>query len=189
MQRAGFGLLPAIYDVPAEDPSPAPVALYLPPADDAILDGGFEPATLSAWRTLGAVAPAITTTAHTGKSAVWLSGTNSLLGQTITFSPTMPPSLTLSLMYQIVTGNPVSDTLSVTFSHNINVVTYTLPLTNSGWTHLWWELPAWDVPTGTLQIELISGEAAQPASVIFDEISLGSAAIGVYPFYLPVVAR
>lgn len=188
VQRAGFGLLPAMHGVPAF-PTPIPVALYLPPTDNVMLNGEFETGDLSHWTTSGSVPPFITTTAHTGGSAVQLAGSASRLEQTLTFSPTLPPSLTLSLMYQVITSNPLRDTLEVAFETSADTVTYTLPLTETGWKHRWWELPAWEVPTGTFRIELTAGEMAQPPNVVFDEISLGSAASGVYPVYLPVITR
>ncbi len=65
-------------------------------------------------------------------------------------------------------------------------LTYALPLTTTGWQHGWQALPAWDAPTATLRLELSS---SQSASVILDEISLGTAVVGSYPIYLPVLCR
>ena len=188
VQHAGFGPLPAMQAVPVS-PSLAPVALYLPPTDDAVSNGGFETAELSAWSLSGTVAPAITTTAHTGDAAIILTGSDSQLEQTLIVSQTLPPSLTLSLMYQVISSNPLSDSLAVAFETQTDFITFTLPLTETGWKHLWWELPAWEVPTGTLRIDLTSGDGSHPATVIVDEISLGNAVIGSYPAYLPVIAR
>ncbi len=187
--RVGFSSLPAMNNVIVTTTT-TPSIFCLPPLDDAILNGGFETGDLSEWAPSGSVLPVITTTAHTGNTAVLMNGSDSRLEQTLVFSPTLPPSQTLSLLYQVVAGNPLSDTLNVAFETHTDTITFTLPLTpTAGWKHAWWELPAWDVPTGTLKIELASGDAAQPANVVFDEISLGDAAVGVYAVYLPVIAH
>lgn len=109
-----------------------PSIFYLPPLDDVMANGGFETGNLSSWVTSGLAFPDITSTAHTGSSAVSLHGSDSRLEQTITFSPTFPLSPTLSLLYHVVTAHPLSDTFSIAFVNNADTTTFTLPLTGTG---------------------------------------------------------
>ena len=196
--RDGFGPLPAMHDVVVSDTAPGPT-FYLPPIDDRVTDGNFEAGNLSAWNPAGDVTPTLTSTAHTGNAAALLGGSvpsdtvgsgpwRRAIEQEIALSPTLT-SGTLSVLYQVIAAEPLSDTLYAYLIGPGETVTYTLPLTSSGWTHAWWDLPAWDVPIATLRIELALGNQARLVNVAVDEVSLGSAAIGAYPVYLPVVQR
>jgi hypothetical protein len=186
--HARFGSLPTMQHVVASTTT-IPLIFYLPPLDDVIANGGFETGDLSGWVRSGLAFPVITSTAHTGSSAASLKGSDSRLEQTITFSPTFPVSPTLSLLYYVATADPLSDTFSLSFVNNAATTTFTLPLTGTGWVHQWRELPARSVPTGTLRIKLASGDAIQPASIIVDEISLGSSVAGAFSIHLPIVRR
>lgn len=71
--HAGYGTLPALNGVMIPNMTTAPT-LYLPPADDKLVDGGFETGGLTAWGTSSDITPVVTTTAHTGNYAVQLGG-------------------------------------------------------------------------------------------------------------------
>ncbi len=73
-----YGAMPPMHGIAVLAPPPA-ITFYLPPAEDAIADGGFEAGdlaawTLGAWQQPGEVAPVLTGTAHTGDYGVPLGG-------------------------------------------------------------------------------------------------------------------
>ena len=74
--------------------------------------------------------------------------------------------------------------LRVLVSDSMQTITYTLSLNGTTWTHAWWDLTGREGPI-TIRIEL----ASATATVVVDEISLGSTQIGVYRAYLPIVQR
>jgi hypothetical protein len=199
--RQGFGSLPSMRNVLVTGTIGAVTTFYLPPADDQVADGGFESGGAVAWRFYGEVTPTVITTAHTGGYAASLGGSipseasesgpwESTIEQEIVFSPTLLTSGTLSLLYRIVAADPAIDTLQAVLMEPAQSVTYTLPLTTSGWTHKWWDLSAWDNPTMTLRLELIQeGSRDRTVNILVDEISLGSAIKGAYPVCLPLALR
>lgn len=196
--RNGFGQLPPLFPMFVPLVSPIP-ELYLPPFDDYIIDGQFESGNLPAWNAAGDITPTIATTAHTGNYAALLGGTvpsgtlttapyRSTIEQTITVPPTLTLG-TLSLVYQIVEADPVSDTLSVSLIGPTETLTYSLPLTLGGWTHQWWDVSTWTAPTATVRIELTHGSNLGSTSAVFDDISWGSSNKGGEIVYLPVIYR
>ncbi len=111
----------------------------------------------------------------------------SALAQTI--SPTLTTTATLSLLYQVVAADAVSDTLEVVIEGSNQTLTYTLPLTTTGWSHVWWEVPA-DMGTSlTVRMTLWQADPATPAIVVVDEVTLGTEQIGSYPIFLPIIRR
>jgi hypothetical protein len=176
----------------------APLTFYLPPAGDVVADGDFESGDLAAWAPSGEIMPVLTSTAHTGAAAVMLGGSfastmiapswRSIVEQEIQL-PSPLTMTTLSLLYQVLEAEPVSDTLEVNLIGVTQTLAYTLPLTVSGWVHRWWDLSAWDSPTLTLQIVWYQSEMTRTAGIILDEIRLGAAIQGVYPVYLPLTLR
>lgn len=105
--------------------------------------------------------------------------------------PMTPPlvSGTISLLYQVSADGPVSDTLQLFLAGPTQTLTYTLPLTASGWEHRWWSVPQWAGPTLTVQLEWLQLSRAPSVVVVLDEISLGPTAVGGYTIYLPILAR
>ncbi len=193
--RNNFGTLPPLQGVILPGTT-ASLAFYLPPSDNRITDGDFESGTLSNWQAFGEITPTMTTTAHTGNAAVLLGGTTtqpntgpwrSTLEQSIVFSPALV-SGTLSLLYQVVAANPLSDTLQAYLIGSTETMSYALPLTSSGWIHQWWDISAWSAPTATLRIELAQGDKDRLVNVIVDEVSLGSVAAKSHDAYLPLMA-
>jgi hypothetical protein len=68
-------------------------------------------------------------------------------------------------------------------------LTFTLPVTTSGWAHAWFDASAWTEPTATLKIDFAVGGVGREARVILDEITWGSAITGPHPVFLPLVSR
>ncbi len=134
----------------------------------------------------------VVTTAQPGLYALLgapLSGPwGSVLWQELVLTPTVS-SGTLSLLYRVEGAEAASDTLRVVLAGVTETVSYTLPLTVTGWRHVWWEVPGWAGPTLTLRLEWEQAVRERPTVVILDEISLGSAVVGSYPIYLPLVVR
>lgn len=195
--RDGFGTLPPMRNVLVSDTSPM-VYLFLPPADDRIVNGGFESEGFTGWTASGEISPSVVVTAHTGTGAMRLGGHVPLgapgmgpWGSTIEQDISMTSSLkdgTLSLLYLVEVAEPTTDTLRVFLVGSAQTATYTLPLNPNGWLHQWFAIPDWTGPT-TLRIEWMQGDRNRYASVIIDEVNLGSAAIGSYSVYLPLVMR
>jgi len=80
--KTGYGELPPFYLNPNSDHV---VNAYLPPADDAVLNGGFENGSLGAsdWTASGDVSPAVTgNSAHSGNYGVQLGAQSSLENST-----------------------------------------------------------------------------------------------------------
>jgi hypothetical protein len=73
-----FGAMPPMRGISVLDPPPD-ITFYLPPAEDHMVNSGFETGDFSgwtpgAWAQFGEVRPAITTTAHTGDYATVFGG-------------------------------------------------------------------------------------------------------------------
>ena len=195
--RNDFNILPPMKYISVPYTT-APLTFYLPPADDAITGGNFEDGNLTAWAPSGEIMPVLTSTVHTGDAAVMLGGSfastmlapswRSIIQQEIEM-PSPPTSATLSLLYQVVEAEPISDTLEVHLIGATQTLTYTLPLAVNHWEHRWWDLSTWDNPTLTLQIVWYQSEMTRTAGIILDEISLGTAIQGVCSVYLPLVLR
>lgn len=100
----------------------------------------------------------------------------------------LPAGGTLSLLYRVLGAEVPTDTLRVVLSVPAQTLTYTLALTESGWVHRFWDLPAGLGPTATLSLEWLQG-GRDRLGVLLDEVSLGTAAVGGYAIYLPLVLR
>jgi Tol biopolymer transport system component len=113
---------------------------------------------------------------------------SSVLEQSVTLSPTLT-SGTLSLLYRVAAAESASDTLQVQLIGSTQTVTCSLPLTQTGWVHQWLDVSPWVGSPLTVRVEWRQDKREQLAGVILDEISLGSAVVGSYPVYLPLVMR
>jgi len=184
--RAGFDVLPPMLDIAvAGDVSGAD--LFLPPLDDAVVDGGFEVGNLAAWHAGGTISPTLAATAHTGAHSVQL---GDLAGSsTISQVVSLPLGLnlavsnpTLSFLVRLAQpGSPSS--LQVVLS-GANPVTYSLAVDSNAWSHVWYDLT--DLAGSPLAVTFaVDGSPA----VLVDEISLGSAVRGGYRAHLPLVLR
>ncbi len=196
--RKDFGPLPSLLNVLVSGTLSNPI-FYLPPLDNGISDSHFESGSLAAWSPRGDLTPTITSTAHTGSYAVKLGGTvpsdtltsapwRSTIEQTIAVSPTLDKG-TLSLLYRVQAADPLSDTLTAFVIGANEALTFTLPLTKTEWAHVWFDLSAWNAPTATLRLELTTPDQDRAVGVVVDEITWGSAIVGSYPVFLPVVRR
>jgi hypothetical protein len=196
--RSNFGQLPPLLNVTVPSSSSLPT-LYLPPLDNQISDSHFESGNLDAWNPSGDLTPTITSTAHTGNYAVLLSGSvptdtlttgpwHSIIEQTVNVSPTIV-SGTLALLYRVESVEPLSDTLTAYVFGANNILTFTLPLTSTDWTHAWFDISAWNEPTATVKIDFTIGGVSREAKIILDEITWGSSIRGSHEVFLPIARR
>lgn len=98
------------------------------------------------------------------------------------------PGGILSLLYRVLGAEAPTDTLQLVVAGPTQALTYTLALTETGWVHRYWELPAGLGPTATLSLKWRQSGRERPG-VLVDEVSLGTTAAGGYPIYLPLVFR
>jgi hypothetical protein len=198
-----FGNLPPIKNVQVTGAT-APLSFVLPPPTDVISNGQFETGDLTGWTLGGDTLPELTAGAHTGDGAVRLGGTFTLptttvkslvaisltsrLEQDVVLPSPVLVSPTLSLLYLVSAAQP-SDTLSVVLTDGATAITYTLPVTASGWQHTWEPLPDWITQTAILRLQWAQDAPDHVADVVVDEVSLGSSVAGLGPLYLPVVSR
>ena len=162
--------------------------------------------TLAVWRfdDLAQQWQPLTTTLDTTNNLVTVTTTNlglfALLGtpdlgpwrsaieQTLTLNAPLTSS-TLSLLYQVESATPGDDALRLTLTDPTQTLTYTLPLTVTGWAHGWWQLPDGISPTLTVRAELIQSQRTSTTSVVLDEFSLGTAKTNAHRVYLPFLAN
>jgi len=187
---AGFGTLPPTHGV-AVNEDIAGLDWVLPPAIDWVADGGWESGTLAQWATGGTIAPAITTTAHTGDYGVVLgqravpgAGT-SAISQTVALPPTVADA-TLSFLLRADAAHALTDALSVTLSGSTEVMTRVVALGGGDWQHAWFDVSAFAGETIEVRFLFTSGDSAR---VWIDEVSLGPAAREPSRAYLPAVLR
>lgn len=196
--RSSYGLLPPLLNVTVPSSNSLP-ALYLPPLDNQISDSHFESGDLSLWNSSGDLTPTITSTAHTGNYAALLGGNvptdtvtvgpwHSAIEQTINVSPTIV-SGTLSLLYRVEAADPLSDTLTAYVVGANDILTFTLPVTATDWTHAWFDLSSWTEPTATLKLDFALADTGRLAEVFIDEVTWGSAIRGSYTTLLPIMRR
>jgi hypothetical protein len=133
--------------------------------------------------------PAPTSTAHTGVGAAEMSvatpGARTWLSQSVTL-PSEPISPTLSFLYRVPTVGAKSRfrvTLAAT-----STLTYTIPLTVSGWTHYAVLLPPEVSGDLVVTFELVQSTAVTPTTVLLDEIVVGYQR-EAYRVFLPLVIR
>ncbi|MBN1136365.1 MAG: hypothetical protein JXM73_07255 [Anaerolineae bacterium] len=180
-----YGPLPAMVDV-AQSAHVSGLSFILPPADDAVADGGFEAGNLDAWQVGGSVPPTLSVTGHTGLSAVRLggAGASTYLRQRVT--PAQGERPTLSFLVRLDQPGPAS-ALQVELANRTSLsspVMYTVPVDSEAWLHTWYDL------TGLVSEPLtITFRVSDAAAVILDEISLGSSRQGHYPIYLPFLVQ
>jgi hypothetical protein len=138
---------------------------------------------------ISASPPAPTATAHTGVGAAEMSvatpGARTWLSQSVTL-PAEQISPTLSFLYRVPTGGDKSRfrvTLAAT-----STLTYTIPLTVSGWAHYAAPLPPEMNGNVDVTFELMQSTAVTPTTVLVDEIVVGYRR-EPYKVFLPLVIR
>jgi hypothetical protein len=119
--RDGFGTLPPMKGISVENPPP--VTFYLPPVDDAVVDGGFEAGDLAAWQSSGEIAPVVTGTAHTGDYAATLGGAAP--------PPVVTPTAPFSASAVLDEGGGVLTSAKVTVTVPVDAVSGTVTFTLS----------------------------------------------------------
>jgi hypothetical protein len=179
-----YGLLPAMHNLAVND-DVSGLEFILPPQDDAVFDGGFEAGSLDAWQLGGTAAPTLTQTAHTGLAAVQLGGVDddSYLSQVMTPGLTLRDP-TLSFLARLAEVGPQS-TLQIELAGaggSSLPLTDTLAVKDERWAHVWYDLSGLVSEPLTLTLTV-----SHSPSILLDEVSMGSALVGRYPIYLPVV--
>jgi hypothetical protein len=168
------------------------VDFVLPPEDEAVVNGGWESGSLSGWHSGVGVEPTVALAAsHTGRYGLHLEAIGGTLGfwEYITQSVSIPATWTqptLSFLYRVVEGDE-DDALLATVSEGGDVISHSVPLSADGWTHSWHHLDAFSGQTVTLQFGFRDQTTDQ--QIYLDEISVGDTRTGVFPLYLPSVAR
>ncbi|MFC2030211.1 GDSL-type esterase/lipase family protein [Chloroflexota bacterium] len=185
--RNGFGNLPPM-KLTAVSTDVTDLDFYLPPADDAVLGGGFE-SGLADWLVAGTLPPALTVEAHTGDGAVGLGD----LGQRSQLSQVVSPKAgmidpTLTFMFRLEQPGAGSS-LEVTLEDgNAAAASFVLDdvvaVQSDSWSHVWY-----DVTGETSSPLTITFTVSNSANIILDEISLGSAPAGGGWIYLPTVLK
>jgi lysophospholipase L1-like esterase len=202
-----YGPLPAKRDLPVTG-DVADLAFVLPPHDDAVADGGFEAGDLAAWQPGGSPPPALTATAHTGLAALQMgssdldaAGFQAALSQTVTPGPALSDP-TLSFMVRLAQPGPAG-ALEVSLANGgafSPPLTLVLSVESEAWTHVWYNLSGLTGDLSGLSGNLsgLSGDAVPftltftlsgSATVLLDEVSLGSALPGGHLIYLPLTFR
>ncbi len=186
--RAGFGALAPRAGVDTEA-TPSDMDFVLPPSLDLVTNGQFEAGDLSAWQAWMPsdeyTATATSTAAHSGSYGLHIvtSAPGGILPIAILEQSVQIPAdmraPTLSFWYK--SAGPAEG--SVSFS-GYSGPWLTLP--TEGWKHGWLDLSEYKGKTFNLFI-LLSNRTKLDVSI--DEISVGDAAPGSYPIFLPRLQR
>jgi len=182
-------LLPACHIDATQGDVTYPFVLVPDDFGDLIANGEFETG-LDSW-TMGSITaslPTSSTASHTGVGAAQLGGDfptgTTWLSQSVML-PLSPLSPTLSLLYYV----PATDGRAIfrvalstrsTSASDREPLTYTLPITITGWTHFRADLPP-DRGSGLdLRLDLVQGNSLTPTVVLVDEVRLGQSGFNVY---------
>jgi lysophospholipase L1-like esterase len=183
MSREGYGVLPPMQGIMATADIDG-LDFFLPPADDAVKDGGFEAGDWGKWTPGGGLPPTLGAGPHTGDGAALLGGAGgvSRLSQTLTFPDGMSDG-TLSFLVRLDDDGEGSSSLQVELTGT--PISETLDVSAGGWTHVWF--PLGQVKAG--KKATLTFTVSDAAAVRLDEVSLGSALKGGYWLYLPTMDR
>jgi hypothetical protein len=176
--RYDYGALPAMQDL---DGTLSNLEFYLPPSDDALQGSGqFESSSdLDAWDISASVA--LTDTAHTGlQSVALISNTSAVMSRTLSLPGAQ--AQTLSLLYR-----SSSNWSRLTVQDGYQTWHYALTTSNS-WSHFGLDLSALQGQTISIGLHLNS-PFLEYEWLFVDEISLGTAAPGLYQIYLPLASQ
>jgi hypothetical protein len=200
-----FGPLPPMSNLAVEGDL-EDLRLYLPPAPNLVLNGGFEED--GAWNMAGPVPPARREgSGHTGSYALEMGATHeaaatgwppSVTGGeplTVTWVTSQTISLpsdtsydTLSWLYRMEGEAAPGNRLYVSIKGSSARLHRSLPLDKGAWTHGWMDLA--DLPELTeavVQFTLVREPDDAPLVVWLDEVTLGS--VHRHRLYLPHVPR
>ena len=190
----GYGALPPRTGVQIATATAEQLDFVLPPAQDSVLNGGWEGGTTS-WQLSALPEFSVEVTgaaAHSGASGLRITAT-SLPGEPVWLAsqdidlPADMSTLTLSWLYR-------GAGLVVSVTDGIVENTWRAPAPAEQWTHGWMDLGGFAGETVTIKIGFQGASAALgPANtfvVDVDEISLGEAGQANYAtIYLPVILR
>jgi hypothetical protein len=186
-----FSVLPPMSDVLVYGHR-TDVDFVLPPASEAVTNGGWEIGSFDGWRIGSNVPPTVEiTAAHTGHYGVSLSAD----GETLDFWPYLTQTIsvhvswsqpTLSFLYRTVQGK-ADDALLATVSSGGEVITHKVLLTSRDWTHTWCDLSAFSGQTVNLRFGFLDQMSGQ--QVYLDEISVGETEKRIFSVYLPLLLR
>jgi hypothetical protein len=186
--RGGFGLLPPVGNIAANNGNIGNIDAVLPPLVNLVANGQFESGNLGGWTSSVSAAPAVTTTAHSGSFAAALggaAGVESTVQQTLFLSPTLSLP-TLSYLYRAAVG--AGDLFTVTVSGDSGVSVSTPSVPSSPWTHRWLDLTPF--AGQNIIVTFAFQPAVPPDKLLLDEVAIGNAsAVSVNKVYLPVVIR
>jgi acyl-CoA thioesterase-1 len=180
-EREGFGILPSIHLSVAADMSG--VDMILPPLDNVVSDGDFEPGAWNGWQAGGTLTPALTSDAHTGSGAALLGGLGELSWLRQSFIvPADLTNPTLSFLIRLDDDAAGSSTVQIELEGT--PISYTHVVGAGDWSHVWLPVNAAVGQPATLTFTL-----SDTAAVRLDEVSLGSALSGGHFPNLPLVLR
>jgi Tol biopolymer transport system component len=144
----------------------------MPPADDAVIGGGFENGTLDGWIVTGEGATATAGARHSGAYGLEISHTvltSTMASQVITVTPGLA-NPTLSFLYHIptpLTGGEFQ--VQISQGGNTTTVLQTAQSTST-WQHVWADLTAYSGQAVTITLAADHTMGA----IWLDELSLGS---------------
>jgi hypothetical protein len=159
------------------------VDMILPPLDNVVSDGDFEPGAWNGWQAGGTFTPTLTNGAHTGYGAALLGGMEELswLGQSLS----VPADLTdPTLSFLVRLNDDLDGSSTVQIELEGTPISYTHVVSAGDWSHVW--LPV-DAAAG--QAVTLTFTLSDTPAVRLDEVSLGSALSGGYFPNLPLVLR
>jgi hypothetical protein len=187
----GYASLPAAHGIDATGGDVTyPFVLAPGDWDGLIANGDFEDGLIG-WTRGGVAAnlPVSTTAAHTGLGAARLGGgvfSGAVWLSQAVVLPLNALTPTLSLLYRApVVGDGA--VLQVALDGEAATLTHTLPLTTTGWTHFWTDLPDGWGGALDLQIRLTQSGSLSPTTALIDEVWLGHHGLEPHLVYLPLI--
>lgn len=174
--------------------NPTGMHLVLPPANDVIVNGGFE-SGLSSWQTGGAIVPTIATgSGHTGDAALALgmsgSVTSTVWQVTQTFTAVITDQPTLSFFYMLNGAASAGDKLWVRVENEGGTTAlWSWPLTVTAWTHAWVSAEPLAGQPITVSLGVENTDLLTTGAVLIDEISLGDGSLKLDNIFLPGVFK
>ncbi len=187
------------FEIFPEDQDRLDQTVFLPPADNVVLNGDFEAPAVDAWLMQGAITPTLANSfGHTGQhslqlgSASVLEAGDSAATQVVTLTPEMsapvlsfliqPREISSTLVFNQGRGKSIDraaadDRLfSVQLLDALTTTTlYSATLTAQDWTHHWFDLSPWAGQLITLTFSTTQVAGASAPVIYLDEISVGSA--------------
>ncbi|MCL5999163.1 MAG: carboxypeptidase-like regulatory domain-containing protein [Chloroflexi bacterium] len=196
--RYGYGVLPPLLNVTVTGLLTG-LDVVLPPAEDAIVDGGFEMGGILDWsQASGITATVDARAAHSGHYGLQLDATIPMttllraplqtyacVSQTFWISSSLTRP-TLSWVYRTVQADP-GDISMVSVTGVTATINHSITLMPDGWNHTWLDLGI--LKGQNVQLCFVVEGAAGAKQVYVDEMSIGDSAVGARGVYLPMTRR